>query len=159
MSHLNRHHFHVVIRSALPLLVVACCTVAATRPGIGFWATPGSEETRLVSGPIEEVAAIRHRLEAKDNLGLEVACGRLTLVEAAARFRDLDEQPPRFSWEDFRRSHPGATEEERYCREVIKFVGRMLEARGVTDSPIVSRLEQELQAHLERGDLRLSEGG
>jgi len=44
----------------------------------------------------EQCRAIRRRVEAKSQLAREVIEGRLTLLEAAARFHDLDLQPPPF---------------------------------------------------------------
>jgi hypothetical protein len=158
MSYTTRHLLHIVTRSALPLVVVTCCTVAVSRDGTGFWATPSSED-RASSPAAEEVAGVIRRIDAKEELGREVVAGRLALVDAAARFRELDEQPPKFHYEEFRDSHPGMTDDECRCREVILFLRSMLAARGERDSPVVSRLEEELQAHLERRDLRLPPRG
>ena len=78
----------------------------------------------------------------------------VTLLEAAIRFRDLNERAPNFSWEHFRRHVSGATDEERCCRQVIQFASRRL-----GDSPgrnrAMSRLEDDLQDCLRRGPIRL----
>jgi hypothetical protein len=81
--------------------------------------------------------------------------GRMSLLEAAARFRDLDRQPPDFHWDAFRNSMPGDSDDERHCREVIGFIETRLPPRERTD--LIARLEAELQAHRQQGTLRLPE--
>jgi hypothetical protein len=83
-----------------------------------------------------------------------VVAGRLGLVEAAGRFRDLTPDPP-FNQEVFRRAYPGGSDEERYCRQVIAFVRVALREQPGADPSVVGRLEAELQDRLERGDLSL----
>jgi hypothetical protein len=85
----------------------------------------------------------------------EVAVGRLSLVEGAARFRALCLETPAFDPERFRRHHAGNSEEECYCRALIAWV------RGIlADDPAqaqaqeeASRLEAELRDLLHQGPL------
>jgi hypothetical protein len=93
---------------------------------------------------IDRVVADKHALTA------EVIASRLSLVEAARRFRDLDAAAPQFNREAFCRTWPGRTDEERYCREVMGFVRTTL-----TDEPgrrqlVMGRLETELGDYLRR---------
>ena len=159
MSYPNRHLLHVVSRSALPLVVVTCCTVAVSREGTGFWDTPPCEESQVVSAPAEEITEVARRIQAKEVVAGDLATGRLTLVDAAARFRDLDEQPPRRNPEELGGARPGMTDDERHCRDVIAFLRQMLLTPEDPDSPVITRLEQELQDHLGRGNLRLPQAG
>jgi hypothetical protein len=81
-----------------------------------------------------------------------VAEGRLGLLEAAGRFRELDQHWPAL---EPRRAQPGATDEERYCRVVIATVASFLDDRPQMRAAVIERLEAELRGYLERGDLRL----
>jgi hypothetical protein len=42
--------------------------------------------------------------------------GHLTLLQAAACFRDLNARPPAFQWEVFRQTYPGGSDDERHGR-------------------------------------------
>jgi hypothetical protein len=95
------------------------------------------------------------RVQEKQRLAWELIEGRLSLPEAAARYRDLEEQQPSFNWRGFRCTCPGESDDERHCREVIVFVGVELQGRPETDLALVGRLEAELQARLGRGDFHL----
>ena len=96
--------------------------------------------------------AVRRRLAERERLAGDVIAGRLTLLEAAARFRDLDEQNPGFDWGIFRSTYAGASDDERLCRQVLAFVES--EPGGTA---VLGRLEAELQGRLGRGDLYLPE--
>jgi hypothetical protein len=100
-----------------------------------------------------EVAACERRREARRRIALDLAAGRLTLLEAAEHFRDLNEAYPGFSWIPFRRHFPGSSDDERHCRQVIKFVA--LEGGPGRAATARERLEAQLQDHLRRGTLRL----
>jgi hypothetical protein len=97
------------------------------------------------------------RLEAKRWLAVDVAGGRLGLLEAAARFRHLDRQQPPFAWAIFRRHYAGASDDERHCREVINWVRALARSRGEEDAGPGGRLEAGLRDLLKRGDCRLPE--
>jgi hypothetical protein len=85
----------------------------------------------------------------------EVIAGRLSLVEAAARFRDLWREEPPVSVEGFRRYYAGASDEERYCRAVIGCSGTMTTGQPEKDQEVTRRLEAELAELLRSGTLRL----
>ena len=91
-------------------------------------------------------AEIERSLREKDQVARAVIDGRLTLVEAVARFRAINASRPanlpvRLD------QYPGKTDEERVCREVISYVETRLPDQPET-SAILARLESELQAHL-----------
>jgi hypothetical protein len=85
---------------------------------------------------------IAKRLEAKDEITKDLIRGRLTLFEAAAGFRRLNEQYPLVVVD---KPLPGMTEEERLCRQVIEWVRVHLLAnpRDASEDFVV-RLEHEL---------------
>ena len=133
--------------------------------GTDWWAVAGTgdgldpEARREGPNDDEQLRAIRRRIEAKSRLAREVIDGRLTLLEAAARFRDLDLAPPPFAWDGLRCRYPGASDDELHCREVIFFVRAEQRDRPGTDAAIVARLEAELNERLGRGDLHLPAAG
>jgi hypothetical protein len=98
----------------------------------------------------EDMAGLNRVIADKHDITAEVIAGRVGLVEAARRFRDLDAAAPQFNREAFCRTWPGRTDEERYCREVIGFVRSTL-----TDEPdhrhlVMGRLETEFGDYLRR---------
>jgi hypothetical protein len=109
-------------------------------------------------GDPEQEAALRadvlDRSRRLEEVTVEVRAGRLSLLDAAARARDVQSASPYFPWDHFRRMHPAATDDERFCRLVIELAapsGGTL--RGA--DPVVARLEAELEAHRKNGTLRL----
>jgi hypothetical protein len=81
--------------------------------------------------------------------------GRCSLPEAAAHFGELNRSMSGFHWENFRRFYPGASDGERYCRQVIRHVACRLEGRPDQGEAVVRRLEAELEECLRRGPVRL----
>jgi hypothetical protein len=150
----------VIVRLLAVVLVLGGVIWVCVR-GIDSWAVPEADEDpdqearRGGWTDNEECLALQRRVGAKVRLAREVIDGRLTLLEAAARFRDLNREPPLFAWVAFRAANPGASDDELLCREVISYVH--LEQRGQpgTDAGLVARLEAELNERLERGDLHL----
>ena len=153
----------------IPLyLAVALATLAvllalfpswAAAVGLDLWNVPATvdalgQQTNLNERLDADLQAVLRRTTAKDALAREAAGGRLTLLEAAARFRDLDADLP----EDYRRGWrhlaEGASDEERYCRQVIGYATMALRDRS--DGPaLLDRLKAQLDMALSRGDLRL----
>ena len=91
------------------------------------------------------------RLEAKKTITRRLIDGQLTLLEAAAWFRYLSKATPNG---DDEASSPDRNlpEGERYCRQVIRWVGGMLAGTSPSQAAaLVRRLEAELDAH-KRGD-------
>jgi hypothetical protein len=160
VPHLNRLAFGVPLKVLLPIVLVACCAVALSRRGVEFWSAPRPEEEANPDGQHDQdlAEALREivlRIERKDSLAEELLDGRLPLLQAAAHFQALDREAPAFNWEQFRRTFPGGDDEERHCREVIAFARAAFRKDPEEQRATVSRLEAELQGHLDRGDLRL----
>jgi hypothetical protein len=106
-----------------------------------------------------EQGAIKDRIQEKLQRQNEIKIavirnlldGRTTLLQTASAFRSINEQSPvpRPPMMEF----PGATPEERVCREVIRWVETNLDGR---DPDLVKRLEEELECRLsEPGGLQL----
>jgi hypothetical protein len=95
------------------------------------------------------------RVEATQALARDLAGGRVRLLEAAARLRDLDRGAPGFNWEAFRLSFPGVSDDERHCREMIEWVRAVNLVDAPQDEATPRRLEAELREHIDRGTLRL----
>jgi hypothetical protein len=115
-----------------------------------------AEEVRRGAEMDQRGRGFARRLEEKERLVQELLAGQLTLLEAAAYFRALDQAPPEFYWEAFRAAHAGDSDEERHCNEVITFVEAALGEtdRGKADG-ICERLRAELRQHLQQGPLCL----
>src|SRR5262249_33796987 len=114
------------------------------------------EQQRRADELEDQLADAVRRSEATEAAVKEVIAGRLTLREAAARFRALAKENPDFQWETFRRTYPGASDEERHCRQVIDAAQKALGYEPDEAAEVVTRLEAELREHLERdGTIRL----
>lgn len=122
------------------------------------------DQTLLVSHPsgveneIEEANRRRAALDAQDQAVLErIAAryrivdalleGRLTLRQAAARFRQLNPSSAEAPWLPV--TYPARSEEERCCRQVMVYARHVLRNRPEEAQRILPRLEAELQAYLE----------
>src|SRR5262249_35261444 len=104
--------------------------------------------------------AIDRRIEERRQIAREVASGRVTLLSAAVRFRDLYLRPPQVKTDIFRLYYPGQSEGECYCRQVIQSVAFELEEQESQDLVIVAQLEAELEDLLRRdGIVRLPDRG
>src|SRR5262245_9733662 len=103
------------------------------------------------------VAHQRH--VARHQALVDLLARRLPLLEAAARYRDLVQDLPHFSWDILRRSCPGSTDDERFCRQVIQSVQSYVSViRPDEEAEVVARLEAELEAHRQGdGTIRLPE--
>jgi hypothetical protein len=143
-------------------VLVACCLVLVFAPGpdraplLGPYGADDPEVRRGWELDQQCAAAVR-RANDKCRLAVAAAEGRLGLLEAAARFRDLDQQPPVIAPAIVRRVYPGVSDEERYCRQVISHAYSAPGRRDATRAAGVARLEVELCERLNNGDLRLPE--
>jgi hypothetical protein len=136
--------------AALSCLV---CRDAARETGLDFWRLPEwrrQAEDGLRRGEELEaqLAAVRQCYAAKRQALAEVVAERLTLREAAARFRQADLVNPIFPWDAFPDLYPGDTDGERHCREVIHHVRLELRDEPARAAAVVARLEGELQGYL-----------
>jgi hypothetical protein len=117
----------------------------------------------LQDDAIVREAAQRAELERRGRLGLArlarkreiaqaVAQGRMPLLEAAARLGALNRLVPEVPWRLYRDVYPGASDEERFCREAIYWVESELpEDDPCEAAAALGRLHEELEGHLQRG--------
>jgi hypothetical protein len=98
------------------------------------------------------VRAIDRRVQEKDRVAGELVDGRLTLFEAAAHFRRLNDGGPKPA-APAALVYPGDSEEECLCRQVIAYARPLLN-RHPADTreadEFVARCEEELRRHKER---------
>ena len=100
--------------------------------------------------------AAGHRIESRLRTAHDVIEGRLTLLQAAEHYRDVSESAADYDWEDFRSKTSGASDDERYCRLVIKYVKTELERKNPSQvKPVQTRLDSELTSLMACGRLRL----
>jgi hypothetical protein len=102
------------------------------------------------------------RLAGKDRVIRALLAGDCTLLEAAARFRDLDAWEPRVRPESHPGVYAGATEAERYCRAVLFWADSVTSKDPPGDRAAAAeagqRLGEELEGHLACGTLELPPG-
>ena len=131
----------------------------AARLGLDFWALPDfAAELQRDAAYAEELDRANEeevrRVFAKQEAVLGVLEGRLTLWQAAARFRVLDDAPPRFTPRKFP-GHSPMTPEERCCREVIAWAEGEEARRPGGGEGVAGRLAAELEEALRHGPLSL----
>ena len=128
--------------------------IATPTEGLDSYAVPGPlsklhQKIEKCQELDDDLERSMRRLEAKEAIVAEVIGDRLTLLEAAARFRDLNATWPRAShW--LQQRYPGVPYELALCRQIIDQV--CIELRQWAPERrdrIVTRLEAELQTHLE----------
>jgi hypothetical protein len=125
-------------------------------PELGEW--PGArrelEEAERRSAELTEQAQGGvARLWAKERVAEEVIAGRLTLRQAAARYRHLARAHPGFFWKQYREAYPGPTDWERHCQEVLALVRHRLRDRPDQARAVLDRLGAEWPAALDERDL------
>jgi len=162
VTELNRRSACASLTAAFPVALVAWSVIRAPRLGLDesrlAELSPGARAARQRREELDRRdRATVSRLWAKKELGAGLAEGRLALLEAAARVRELDRQSPDFHWERFRAFYPGASDEERHCREAIGWARTALHAEPSRCREVTERLGGELRRHLDAGTLRLPE--
>jgi hypothetical protein len=101
--------------------------------------------------------AVTRSLEAKERVVEAVVAGRLTLPQAAERFRQLHKQ---LDEKDQMVGRDPRLEEEAFCRNVIRWVAAHLSKKRPEDvDRVTAALEAELRRYLQgRGRSDLAEG-
>jgi hypothetical protein len=152
----------LLVGAVLAALTGALCLFpgAAARLGLDFWTVPelgldmqrGEADAADMDRQSEETV---RRLTAKGEAVQEVLDGRLTLWQAAARFRDLDATARASARRQARRRFPGLSEDERSCRQVIAWAAEADEKRPGGGTGLARRLTAELEDALRHGRLSL----
>jgi len=102
----------------------------------------------------EHTRLVQQDLEAKSRVIEDLRNDRLTLLEAAARFRDMGHSCLDPDGALFRQSYAGQTDAERWCRKVIAYM-RALSPAHTDGASRADQLEAELSRHLAQGPLQL----
>lgn len=97
-----------------------------------------------------ELARTTTRIQKQEAAIRQMLEGKLTLVQTARTFRELNQGQADGALARLRRCYPGTTEEEVYCRQVIGFC----KIRGAHTA--VLKLQRELQERLAARDLRFA---
>jgi hypothetical protein len=125
-------------------LVVFLAVLVLGRPLL--WPARGTPVPMGAPAP-EAGQVVQDRIKGKIKVIDRLLAGELTLLEAAAWFRHLNDNPPEAPL-DYRTHWPGGSDGEKLCRQVIYWVRmrRSPEAEGSAE-----RLERELEELLAAG--------
>jgi hypothetical protein len=125
---------------AMPALVAVALVATRNLSGGGSGISSGPANGKVMhdaaSDPI--LRGTIRRIERKEQIVEDVRAGWRTLFEAAATFRRLDRRPPA-------RIPDVDREDERYCRQVIRWVEAVVEFEGNHDDGTARRLRAELE--------------
>ena len=125
--------------------------------GLAYLQCVAPEERARAERYDRHLRSFARRSDAKQEVARELASGRLTLLEAAARARDIDRAAPDFPWAGFRLADPAGPDDERHCREVIGLIRATLPHTDPATEAAARRCEADLRSHVARGTLRLPE--
>jgi hypothetical protein len=162
MRHVGHSFLCVALAVSALAAVLTLFPGQAGSLGLDFWNVPAALDSLQQAVQLDEqlddqIQAAGERSAAKNEVAEDVAAGRLTLLEGAARFRDLDASAAESYRQGWRRLAQGASDDERYCRQVLGYLAAVLRDRPDGGAAVRGRLEAELQRRLERGELRLPE--
>jgi hypothetical protein len=114
--------------------------------------TPSSVQSYPDEGSLSDAEMERRqqiylqRIVIKDRAVRDLLAGRLTLVQAAAQFRDVEKEHPVTWWP--RNTEPSPTEGERLCRMVMEKANGWVKATLPSQATaMAARLEAELEHH------------
>jgi hypothetical protein len=130
--------------------VLGCVVLAIIIPASRDRSAPGSSsEASKGTKSISASLAAQERIEERQRLARAVLAGDLSLTEAAVRFGQLNAaETPGFR-AGLHAAFPGASEEERLCRQVIAFVRAEFRGAPTVARVIACRLERELYEALQ----------
>jgi len=156
-------------------LLIFASTLGLAAAGFRFQATPNFGELRLDFWNVpawlrteaeedektevlkERLRVVTDRIHAKNRVSEELLAGRLTLRQAAARFRDLKREPPDY-WQTYRLVEPACLGAEEQCRQVIDWTATLVGPQTPKAVALRARLEEELEGHRRReGKITLPE--
>jgi hypothetical protein len=118
--------------------------------GLDVWNLPAltlqiAEERQREEQLLAEDAAVLAYIRGRDELITAVSERRLTLREAAGRCHELALAVPVFRWDDFRALHPGNSDEECHCRDILAGVVQKLSNQPERSRQVIQALEAELR--------------
>ena len=113
--------------------------------GSGRVCPPADEPEQALQAEIDRS---NERIASKHAVARSVIAGQLTLLQAAARFAELDLSQSAQHLAYWRTTCPGDTDEERYCWTILRFVAGDLQNRPCQARAVRERLGGELPKHL-----------
>jgi hypothetical protein len=96
-------------------------------------------------------ACLRRIMALKEQIVSELIVGRETLADAGTRFHQLEKITPGANHRVFQAANPGATDPERYCRQIIDRAVRKNTSDSLDHDALCSRLEAEFKRQFCRG--------
>jgi len=131
-------------------VVATVSTVALCLEGDKDWGAVAAHRQLAESKSKDEALAaqmqdILQRIQIKRDIVQDVIHGRMPLRQAAAEFTELNSVCPAHL-RVFRHQHPGMSDEEIMCRNVMSFVAMELQGRPEEAASVQARLERELVA-------------
>src|SRR5260370_5138089 len=109
------------------------------------------EELELGRRLSEHSARLLARAQAKQQILQDLIARRLTLIETATRFQELDKTLRAVQQECISSAWPASSELERYCQQIIRAVECELSEQPCEAATALGRLKAELQAAEESG--------
>jgi hypothetical protein len=125
--------------------------------GLDYWSLPGLvAECDAATQDDAEIDArlrgIRKSIKARTEVAEQAAAGELSLLEAAARFREVTFDDESYQG-SLRKRYPGMSDDERLCRNVLSYV-EASSSSGTREH--LARLKAELNDLLKQpGGIRL----
>ena len=119
------------------------------------WLKPAYRQEQRRGGVGRAAESVRRRSEVRRAIALDMAEGRLTLLEAAGRSRDLDLHSPISRGKRSARVIRPPRTNDGHCREAIEQLRCYQPLGPSATEELARRLEEELREHLARGTLRL----
>jgi hypothetical protein len=114
-----------------------------------------AQELQRAEGIAARRAALEEVFRNKRQVLEDITAGRMSLLEAAARFRVINRWRSPFMAELVRSHYEDCSEEEQLCREVIASLGALHEGDRCHLAAVRTRLEAELGERRRGNTLRL----
>lgn len=146
-SLLSRPRVLIASCAAAAAVVLAVHPSLAQTIGADVWNVPSLKEQVRASAAEEdrldgEDGEVMRRIAVKEAIIADLIAGRTTLADATARFVALNASRPHYL-AALRETYPGATDDEKFARNVISFAVARVPAHR--RSELSSRLEGELR--------------
>jgi hypothetical protein len=132
------------------LLVLGTCAAWRIAPALpdGTGQSALDQEVERAGQLQRQLDELNRRSEIKERITKQFLTGDITLLEAAASFRNVNRQSADFPIGSAALL-PGRTEEEKTCNQVLFWVAAVLSAHEDQDADeIIAELREELEAHI-----------
>jgi chorismate mutase len=150
MSAINQRLLILVLLGGLSVAVLFAISRVSSLLGLDILAfhealSRYEQENQRRDQLANEAQMIQQNLADRNQVVADLLSSRITLWDAAARFKALNEQCPKFSWIQFTSSHPGRTEEERHSHQVLTSVRERLGLSPNQYHAALAKLEKEFR--------------